>query len=268
MSARRCVAVVWAAGIALATCLAEPSLAQVLIEGRVLDDSTAHPVARARVLLVNRYNKTTGYTLTDPAGRFRFEPSGEGWYRLEVSALGYRRTTTPVLWTTLDHDSTWLEVRLAPDAVLLAPVEVVGLSRPRTPPLLENVEHRRAMGLGYHLTRADIEERRPARLSDLLVTLPGVYAEQSRTGAVGRTIYMRRALAGLGGGYCPVQVFLEGKLVSRGEAGGAVPIDDLASPLDIETIEVFQGLGSIPPEFLTPYARCGVVAIWTRRSPP
>jgi hypothetical protein len=34
----------------------------------------------------------------------------------------------------------------------------------------------------------------------------------------------------------------------------------------VEAIEVFKGLGSVPPEFLNVYARCGVIAIWTRRS--
>jgi hypothetical protein len=61
-------------------------------------------------------------------------------------------------------------------------------------------------------------------------------------------------------------VFLDGRLATRDAPGGDVFVDDLVSPLDIETIEVFRGLGSIPPEFLTPQARCGVIAIWTKRS--
>ena len=71
---------------------------------------------------------------------------------------------------------------------------------------------------------------------------------------------MRRA------GECPVQIFLDGMLATRNNDGGGVLVDDLVSPLDVEVIEVFRGLSSIPPEFLTPQARCGVVAIWTRRS--
>ena len=43
-------------------------------------------------------------------------------------------------------------------------------------------------------------------------------------------------------------------------------VDELVQPMDVEVIEVFRGLGSIPPEFLTPQARCGVIAIWTKRS--
>jgi hypothetical protein len=74
---------------------------------------------------------------------------------------------------------------------------------------------------------------------------------------------MTRALPS--GGPCPVQVFLDGNQATRDVPGGDVDIDELASPLDVEAIEVFRGLGSIPPEFLTPEARCGVIAIWTKR---
>jgi protocatechuate 3,4-dioxygenase beta subunit len=87
MNARLCVAGTWAASLAVAMCLAEPSLAQVLVEGRVLDNSTERPVARARVLLVNRYNKTAGYTLTDAGGRFRFAT------RCGVIAIWTRRSS-------------------------------------------------------------------------------------------------------------------------------------------------------------------------------
>jgi hypothetical protein len=265
---RRCFILACAAGTLLAAYSATPSQAQAVVEGRVVDDSTERPIPRARVMLLNRYNKTTGYMLADLAGAFRFKVPDQGMYRLDVMAMGYQPARTPVVWTTMDYDSTWLEVRLSPAAVLLAPVEVVGLAGPRTPPLMESAMHRNALGLGYHLTRKDIEERKPAVLSDLLLTLPGISVEQGTSRTGGRTLYMRRALPGVGGGQCPVQVFLEGKLVSGGWGAEGVSIDELANPLDVEMVEVFMGLSRVPPEFLTPNARCGVIAIWTRRSSP
>jgi outer membrane cobalamin receptor len=166
------------------------------------------------------------------------------------------------------HDRTFaeLEIRLAPTVVLLAPLEIVALSPPRTSPVLENVEHRRTRGFGVQISRQEIEERRPLQISDVLMELPGVYAERRRGAAGGRTIHMGRALVGVGGGECPVQVFLDGMLATRDRPGGDVLVDDLASPLDVEVIEVFRGLASVPPEFFTPDARCGVIAIWTKRS--
>jgi hypothetical protein len=255
-----------AAAIALAIGGATPSLAQVVLEGHVLDDVSAQRLTSARVLLLNRYNKTVAYAVTDAAGHFRFSQRENGWYRLEVGAVGYRKALTPFLWWMQDHAYAALEVRLAPNVVLLAPLEIVALSPRLTSPILENVEHRRTRGFGVQITRQAIEERRPARMSDMLLELPGVFATRRGSGASGRTISMNRALPGPGGGVCAVQVFLDGHLATRDQLGGDVQVDDLVSPLDVEVIEVFRGLGSVPPEFLNPEARCGVIAIWTKRS--
>ena len=266
MHARKRVPTSLAPYVALAMCIATSLSAQVVLEGHVLDDVTTQRLSGARVILLNRQNKTVGYAVTDDAGHFRFSDADNGWYRLDVRAVGYKQAITPFLWWMVDRAYAALEVRLAPNVVLLAPLEIVALSPPQTSPVLENVEHRRTRGFGIQVTRAAIEARRPARVSDILVEVPGVYAARRGSGAGGRTIYMGRALPGLGGGDCPAQVFLDGRLATRDRPGGDVFVDDIVSPLDVEVIEVFRGLGSIPPEFLTPEARCGVIAIWTRRS--
>src|SRR6266540_766133 len=254
-----------AAGIAFALCGVTPSLAQVVLEGDVLDDVSAQRLPSARVLLLNRYNKTVAYAVTDAAGHFRFSQRENGWYRLEVAAVGYRKALTPFLWWMQDHAYAALEVRLAPNVVLLAPLEIVALSPPIVSPILDNVEFRRTRGFGLQITRQQIEQRQPAHVSDMLVELPGVFAARTGSGVSGRTISMSRALPGVGGGACPVQVFLDGMLATRDRPGGDVQVDELVSPLDVQVIEVFRGLGSIPPEFLTPESRCGVIAIWTKR---
>lgn len=254
--------------VALAAWGAAPLQAQIQLHGRVLDDLSGEPVEGARVMLLNRYDKIAAYGVTDIDGRFTFVPKDANGLRVEAAAVGYMRTESPILWMLKDRTFAELEIRLAPNVVLLAPLEIVALSPLRESAILENVEYRRMRGLGIHLTRQDIEERRPVYISDMLVTLPGVYAEQRRAGPGGRTIYMRRALPGLGGGDCPVQIFVDGMRVTRGTDRDAVLIDDIVSPLDVEVIEVFRGMGSIPAEFLTPQARCGVVAIWTQRGLP
>jgi hypothetical protein len=254
------------AHIAFAMWLAPAALAQNVLAGRVLDDQSEEALAGARVFLLNRYGRTADYTVTDDAGRFRFERKDSGWYRLEATAVGYERAISAPLWMTQDRDSAVVEVRLSPHVVLMAPVEVVAMSGARTSPVLENMQFRRSHGFGYQITREAIEQRHPAQVSDMLAELPGVYAERRGTGASGRTIRMGRALPGVGGGECPVQIFLDGRLTTRGGPGGDVQVDDLVNPLDVEAIEVFRGLGSVPPEFLTPNARCGVIAIWTKRS--
>ena len=248
------------------TCLSAASAAQVVLDGRVIDDLTAQPLPSASVLLLDPYNKLVGYATTDDAGHFRFSQRRNGWYRLQVSAIGYQQALTPYVWPMRDHVYAELEVRLAPHTVLLAPVEVTALSPRETSPVLANVEHRRTHGFGVQITRAQIEARNPTNVSDMLTELPGVYAVHRGSGAGGRVISMSRSLAGPAGGPCVVQIFLDGQLATRNRPGGDVVLDELVSPLDVEVIEVFRGLGTIPPEFLTPEARCGVIAIWTKRS--
>jgi len=247
--------------MALGTGAGGPLLAQVMLRGRVLDDVSGQPLPGARVLLLNRYNRVVDYQVTDDDGSFRFKPRSGNRLRMEAKAISYRPTITPPLWMVSDRDSAAVEIRLAPHAVLLAPVEIVALSAPTTSAILENVVHRGTRGFGLQITRQDIEQRQPQRVSDILLEVPGVYAARSGSGPSDRSLYMGRAL-----GACPVQVFLDGMRATRDNAAGDVRVDDLVNPLDIEVIEVFRGLGSIPPEFLTSYARCGVIAIWTRRS--
>jgi len=246
-------------------CVAAPATAQFTLDGRVLDDMTAQPIEGARVLLLNRFNRTVDYAVTDGEGRFRFERSKSERLRLEVRAVGYRETITPYLWA-MDRDFAGIEVRLAPNAVLLAPLEIVALSAPRVSPVLENMEFRRTHGFGIQITREQIEQRQPARMTDMLLEIPGVYADRTGSSTSGRSLRMGRALAGPGGGACPVQIFVDGMLATRAAAGGDVSVDDLVLPQDVEAVEVFKGLASVPPEFYNIYARCGVIAIWTKRS--
>jgi hypothetical protein len=266
MHARNRITAPLAALVVLATCAATVSRAQVVLEGHVADDLTGAGLGGAQVLLLDRHNRTVAYQETDDSGHFHFSRSEFGWYRFEVKAIGYLKTLTPFLRWTQDHSYADLEVRLAPHTVLLAPLEVVALSPALASPVLENAVHRRSYGFGIQLTREDIEKRHPASIIDMLTELPGVYAMRRGSGASARALYMGRALYGPGGGACPVQIFLDGRLATRDAPGGDVTVDDLVSPLDVEMVEVFRGLSSIPPEFLNEYARCGVIAIWTKRA--
>lgn len=266
MSVPTRVATWLATGLLLGAALASPAGAQVVLTGRVVDDVSQTPLEGARVLLLNRYNKTAGYAVTGESGQFRFERSDYGIYRLDVKAPGFEPAVTPLLWMIQGRDFAELEVRLAPHAVLLAPLEVVELSPLGTSPVLENMMQRRLHGFGYQITRQDIEERHPQRVTDMLAELPGVRTSTSGNRVGGRTIHMDRVTTGPGGGDCPVQVFVDGTLAHRGDDD--VAIDDLVDPLDVEAIEVFRGLATTPPEFLNSMSRCGVIAIWTRRGIP
>lgn len=262
--ARRC-AVLSLALLALTTRAVQ---AQVVLQGRVVDDSTQQPIAGARLILLNRYGKTAGYQETDSLGRFRFTPRDNGRYRLDARAVGYRPALQTVLWMMEDRSFAGLEVRLTPHVALLAPVEVVALSAPRRSPILDNMEFRRRHGLGFMISRQEIEERHPLRVTDILQEAPGVRVDRQGSGASRRVIHLGPPMPGPGGGDCPAQIFLDGMLATRNVAGGDMTVDDLVDPADVEAIEIFKGLASVPAEFLNPQSRCGVIAIWTKRALP
>ncbi len=252
--------------LALLITAVPPCHAQVVLDGRVVDDSTGRPIEGARVLLENRYGKTIGYQTTDTTGHFRFTPSRNDRYRLEARAVGYLPARRTVLWMMETRNFAGLEVRLTPHATLLAPVEVVALAPPRTSPILDNMEYRRTHGFGIRISRQEIENRNPLHVTDILAETPGVRVDRQGSGSMRRVIHLGPPVPGPKGGDCPVQIFLDGMLATRDVAGGDVTVDDLVRPQEVEAIEIFKGLATVPAEFLNPQSRCGVIAIWTKRS--
>jgi hypothetical protein len=117
---------------------------------------------------------------------------------------------------------------------------------------MERFEQRRATAHGTFITRAEIEEKNPLRISDLFYMVPNtILAPDGRGGMMLQS--MR------GGGLfdqpCTVPVFVDGVRT----AGG---IDAMLSPELVEAVEVYTGLADTPPQFGP--SRCGAVAIWLR----
>jgi hypothetical protein len=235
---------------------ATPLSAQVRLYGRVADERTGEPIAGARVTLLNEYGRRVGSLSAGDDGEFEFFIKRHGRHYLHASRIGYRENTSPGLRIG-EHSLLRVELRLDPDAVLLAPLEVVARAQSRTSPVLASYEARLRAGIGTFVTRQEIERLRPSRLTDVLATLPGVHLESAGGAGHSRTVHISRAVN------CAAQVFVDGFLMNR--LPGTVSVDDLVAPGAIEGIELYRGTATIPAEFLTPQARCGVVAIWTRR---
>lgn len=239
--------------------------AQVHLHGRVIEDASEQPIVNATVVLQDARGRRLARQITDELGQFSFVVSGNGPVRLQAERIGYQRATTPVLHFdgyTIYH----LEIRLDIAAILLAPLEVVARSRSGVSPTLAGFDRRRRSGIGWYMTREEIERRKPNMVTDILAMVPGVWL-QSSGGGSRRTVYMSRR-------NCPAQIFIDGFHINRSVPmpGGrslstteAFPIDDMVRPGSVEGIEVYQGLSRVPAEFLTPESACGVVAIWTRR---
>lgn len=231
------------------------------LRGRVIDPSTGEGVATAFVEYLDVHNRVRASAVADVEGAFVLADLPTGRFRLRASRIGYTRTVTPS-WRLESGDVLTVAVYIDPDAILLAPLEITARERSRSPVLsgfYNRVERR--MG-GTFITREMIERRNPSLVSDLLADVPGVRLTPGGIGANSRVVTIARN-AMLRGGQCPVQVWVDGMLATRGPV--PVSLDEMATPETLEGIEIFRGLSTIPPEFVTPEARCGVIALWTRR---
>ena len=220
-----------------------------MLEGRVVDDSTGAALAGARVELLSEDRHVLRTTTADAGGAFAFAIRSTGGYRLRAGRVGFRDAVTPPL-RLAKEDSVAVEVRLRTGSVLLAPLTVV--ARPvrlhRAPELAAFRERLSQRVAGRFITRQDVQARRPFRLTDML--------SQAGVGVTGRAVAFNRRPA------CSPVVYVDGLLMRAASAYDAV---NLVAPGDVEGIEMYAGMSTVPPEFLGQVPRCGVIAIWTRR---
>jgi len=236
--------------------------AQVRIVGRVIEDKSALPIGFADVTIRSPGGATLGQVEADEFGNFEFTVRRGYGVRIHAARIGYKENTTPLLYFD-EHRLLQVEVRLDPEAILLAPLEIVAWSEVIDNAMLEGYWRRVESGLGIYITREQVEARNPGFVSDLLREVPGV---QMSGGTVGARPSVRMVRAS--NRNCATQIFVDGFLVNPRDITGEPEdfrIDDMVSPASVEGIEVYRGLSTVPPEFLNPDAACGVIAIWTRR---
>lgn len=243
-----------------------------VIEGSVVDDETGAPVPVVRIGLNNPLGRTLAVTSTDAEGRFRFSAVEPGPVRLFAERIGYAPNLLEE--RSVAGETLVVTVRLSPEILTLAPFEVEADGNPRRPDLEGFTDRARRGVSGVQLTRSEIESRNAGRLTDLLAGVPGLrIVESPSLRGAQRLVSLAWDLPGRPGGGCPIQVFLNGRpapdpgsLVGIGglSAVDGVPVDHLARPEQLEGLEVYTDLSSVPARFLTPRAGCGVIALWAR----
>jgi hypothetical protein len=246
------------------------------IRGVVRDVSSSLAVAAAQVALIGRDGRVHAHTTTDANGSFDVHWESADSVRLRVERLGYRSSNSP--YFLLDRGSTIsTTVQISEDAILLDSVLVKARSRHDIGGVLAGIARRRATGHGHFIERQHIVESGITRISELLESVPRISlvpdrqsgfiinaythfnsALQNISPSLGRR---RRITSQPQTGGCPMQVFIDGQ-ISRGNLFGV----NVMPAQDVEAIEVYRGLAEVPMEFSGEHARCGVVAIWTRRS--
>jgi hypothetical protein len=224
---------------------ASPATAQVRVVGRVIDDITEFPLSQTRVSLRAPDGSLIDEMDTSDTGTFEFEVRGVGAIRLTVKSFGYQTNTTPLLYFDA-RKFFQIEIRMDPDAILLAPLEVIAWSARPENALHEAFRRRVQTGLGVYITRDQVEARRPLLVTDLLREVPGLEFESSTYGNR-PSVRMVRAT----GMRCSTQIFVDGFLMNRrilssnGYRAEDLRIDDYVSPGSVEGIEIYKGLATV-----------------------
>lgn len=244
-----------------------PASAQV-IEGHVIDEERS-PVHAALVSLLSESEEVLRSVEVGEDGNFRLQAPGPGSYRLRAERLGYQTLTTPSVH--LESGST-IPVELVLQVEAIPMDSLVVEQRPRSrlfDPMIRAFYERKAEGVGEFIDREEIENRKVSRISELLRGMPGVITLAGRGLGVGvrfRGALLSRIPNG-GRGDCRPAIWLDGMLVRPGGdrvAGGQMLLDDVASPHQVEGIEIYRHLPDIPIRYNTDSAMCGVILIWTR----
>lgn len=239
-------------GIFLLSAILVPGFAAAQSVGAlrgVVHDSLGGVVRSAHVAIEGSRTQT----LTDSTGAFRFPRLPPGDALVQVRRLGYRPMSAVVRIET--GREARLDLKLSPVAERLPTVEVrrkaeVYDSR------LAGFNERKGKHIGHFVTREKLDRMNSPRFIDALREMPGVEMRTLRGGVI--TVSLR-------GARCAPIVFIDGFPATA----GVMDLDmiDLSS---VEGIEVYSGMASIPPEFMSVRGgeSCGVIAVWSRAYRP
>jgi hypothetical protein len=214
------------------------------VTGRVVDAQGSQGVKAALVAL-----QDIGITqVTDGGGNFSFGDVPPGPYQLMVSHVAYQRRTDSLSVESSAHlDVT---VPIATEVIPLEPLVVKVISR-----RLDRVGfyRRQRSGSGTFITRANIEKLPTTAMpSDIVRGVRGMRLVARRGG---------RGFRLVGRNMCPYRYFVDDVRVGPG-----FELDDMDLHA-IDGIEVYNGLGAIPPQYASVTDRrsiCGVIVVWTR----
>ena len=295
---RRAAARVVGAALAILGASATPGDAwgqrTATLSGRVTADSGGAPVSRATI----RIPELERAALTDAAGVFRVDELPAGSYSVIAEAPGFRARLARVALTSAEV--TTQDFVLPRGAHLLAGIDVRAKAPPRVTPKMADFERRRQRGLGWFVTRVELERSPGRRLEEVLrIAVPAARFIKSPSGQTW-LISSRQALSsndllvdsdggGVRSNVCHVQVILDGVVISgasrvrrapaRGQGNERSSLTDLRTqtqggddPIDLdqfisdqlEAVEFFPDATMTPVEYRTPAAACGTLLLWTR----
>lgn len=214
----------------------------------VVEDTLSTPVAGAQIGVVGM----RGHGLSEDDGTFRIAGIQPGARVVVVRRIGFRPESLAVNIVAGTVHDVRIRIRATPQWV--APVVVDARSAKYTG-FLRGFYERRDRGAGVFFTAADIEQRNPRFVTDLLRTVPGT---RIATRGPENVVTFR-------GFSCPPLIWIDGN------AATAAYLDpDLFDPMTLAGIEVYRGPATVPAALMGVQGKgaCGVIALWTKRSEP
>lgn len=238
------------------------ALVLVLVRGTVLPAQVATPVltgmvkgsvvTEGRTPLVGaqiRFGNAADAAESDDAGQFTATRVNAGSLWLRVRRIGYRPES--LLVTVVAGESIEPTIVMKQIAQSIAAVRVVG-RRDLSGPMAGFYKRLQAGG-GRFFTQADVVKRQPARMTDLLRSVPGIRIESR---GFDNKVRIR-------GNRCSPLIWLDG----IGLFAGEFDLDSV-DPYTFEGIEVYSGPASVPVEFQGNQrvsSSCGTIILWSRR---
>jgi hypothetical protein len=210
--------------------------------GRVFEEGSGRAISNATV----RISPTNQEARSDSRGRFIISGISAGAVLVEVERRGNLLRTDTL--ATFPGVTLAVEIGITDDPAAKPNVTVEVWPR-----YLESVGFfRRAEGrAGNRFGRIFLEQQGRSRLSDIIQN--AVPALRAETGRFGRRVITARAS---GGGRCEMGVYLDNSRMP------GLDIDTL--PIEwIEAFETYERM-DVPAGY---YDSCGVILIWSRRSP-
>jgi len=251
----------------LVVCVASGGAAQTAsLRGRVLTDSTEHPVAGAIVSIDGLKIQAT----SDSLGNFMLPGIKPGAHIVTAKRIGFGALATRVRFAA--NDALEADFLLTPNVQSLPDVKVE--TKPPVRAKLQEFEERRLAGAGGRfLTQADFDKRAWSSTADVLrSSVPGL--EIKRDGNRPSQAYVVGGRMQVPGGSlasraevpqpCFAAVVLDGAFVYQGTTGE--PLFDINSinPTVIGGMEYYASAASIPARYNGTRGTCGLMVIWTR----
>lgn len=203
-------------------------------------------------------------SVTDSRGRFRLARVDSGTWVLTLRRLGYAQSIQNIF--VGDAQLNELVITMAPIPTSLDTIRTVAGSDGvadvgRLAAFQDRMRRAATLRSGTFFTRDALESSDVTRLSDFLSHLPGAKLEAGGQGPSFLTLGKCAPRVSMDRGQTAVRdtvrLYVDGTRVQ----GNPIDVISTLGVADVEALEVYRGVSSLPPEVLD---GCSAIFIWTR----